>query len=245
MRTYTSNLSKILRTSAIITLFCLSSASAHPGGYEDEQENSKSPSIQEQRAPSPEFEAPELQSPSSSTMPSTQPADQLFELQKTQIAELKQQVAEAKAEAEAARLIAQRYTAPTPVDPLASLLGGLVQAASGSRTSEQVGHRAGTEVRRLFESLENSQKGLGWRHHGRLAKEEIAKEQKLNQALNTNLAYMESHYQLPRLLSLPPEKRASLLQKANEIVKTTGINPDTGAINEAYKAIYGVDPSAP
>lgn len=242
MRTYTSNLSKILRTSAIITLFCLSSASAHPGGYEDEQESSKSPPIQEQRAPSPEFETPELQSPLPSTVPSTQPADPLLELQKElQIAQLQRQIAEE----EAARLTAQRYTEPPSVNPLASLLGGVVKALSGKRTPEQVGHNASTETGRFFESLENAQKGRGWRHHGRLAKEEIAREQKLNQDLNTNLAYMESHYKLPRLLSLKPEERASLLQKANEIVKTTSINPDTGAIKEAYKTIYGVDPSEP
>lgn len=234
MRTYTSNISKILRTSAIIILFCLSSASALGAGM-DEWDVSKSP-IQKPSSPSPEFEVPDVENPSPGTVPSAQAVN-------PEVQRLQQELSAAREEA--ARLIAQQYTAPPPVDPLASLLGGLVQAASGSRTPEQVGHRAGTKVRRLFESLENSQKGLGWRHHGRLAKEEIAKEQKLNQALNTNLAYMESHYQLPRLLSLPPEKRASLLQKANEIVKTTGINPDTGAINEAYKAIYGVDPSAP
>ena len=251
MRTYTSNLSKILRTSAIITLFCLSSASALPGGHEDEQETSKSPPIQELRAPSPEFETPELQSPSPSTTkgePSApRPEFETPELQPPSPSTIPSaQPAEARlAEEEAARLTAQRYTAPPPPDPLASLLGGVLKAVSGSRTQGRVEHNVSTEASRFFESLENAQKGLGWRHHGRLAKEEIAKEQKLNQALNTNLAYMESYYKLPRLLSLSPEERASLLQKANEIVKTTGINPDTGAIKEAYKVIYGVDPSAP
>jgi hypothetical protein len=56
---------------------------------------------------------------------------------------------------------------------------------------------------------------------------------------------MESRYKLPRLLSLSPEARATLLQKAKEIVETTGTVPNTGVIGEAYKAIYGVGPSAP
>jgi hypothetical protein len=242
MRNYTSKISKILRTSAIITLFCLSSASAYLGGDEDKGDISTSPSIQEPRTPSPELEIPGVESISPSTIPSAQPVDPLLELQRElQIAQLRRQIAEE----EAARLIAQQYTAPPPVDPLVSLLGGLLKAASGSRAQERVERNASTEVGRFFESFENAQKGLGWRHHGRLAKEEIAREQKVNQALNTSLSYMESHYKLSRLLNLQPEERASLLQKANEIVKTAEITPDTGAIVKAYKAIYGVDPSTP
>ncbi|MBY0293038.1 MAG: hypothetical protein K2W92_07120 [Alphaproteobacteria bacterium] len=188
MSIYTSNLSRILRNSAVITLFFLSSVATFAGGGPVDEEPSKTPSIQAKQAPisspekegapssrstpSPELETPEIESlgmPSPSTVPSVQAVDPFLEIQRrAEIARLERQIAEDEAAAAAAKLTAQQYTAPPPVDLGTALFGFL----AGGRSEARIGHNVSTEMIRGKESFNNLLNGKGWKSERRLAKDE-------------------------------------------------------------------------
>lgn len=180
MSVYTPNLSKILRHSALITLL-LSSHSAFAMQIEDKEGGSKTPSIQPgvSSVESNKSDIEDLNVPPPSANPSVQAVDPEQQKLETElrIAQLRQQLAEQKMrtqaiEEEAARLTAQQYIAPSPVNPAELLLGSIFKGLKGGRSDERIGHNVSIELARGQESFNNLLNGKGWKSDHRLAADE-------------------------------------------------------------------------
>ena len=247
MQIYTSHPSRILRHSAVITLFFLSSIAAFAAEIEGQENVSKTPSIQPSSissVESNESDVIKLSAPPPNVSPSVQAVHPELESLKEEleITRLRQQLAEQKmltqaaeeklAAEEAARLTAQKftYTSPPPIstDPLTSLIGGLLKGlATGKRSNERVGHNVSTELTRAEESINNFFQGKGWHHNKRLEKNE---KEPLAKAANSSPSSTNATPSSAPFSSIPnpafqePEPPSSSSAGVPRTYRTTGEN---------------------
>ena len=176
MQIYTSNLSRILRHSAIITLFFLPSVATFAMQDDGQEDVSKTPSIQPSGTPSVGSDVKDLSIPLPSASPSVQAVDpELRRLEEElKVAQLRQQLAEQKMRTQAAekKLAEEEEAASFPVNPAELLMRSIIKGLTSKRSDEHVGHNVSTELARGKESLSNFFAGKGWKSERRLAKDE-------------------------------------------------------------------------